>query len=215
MSRQITKTVYTFEELSDSAKEKARDWWRTCIDSNDVDVGVEDAVNMAALLGIEVNTRKWTNSYGFSGEEAKVYWSVSGCQGDGACFEGYYSYRKGAPAAIKAETGAGREDASKGDRELLRIAEELQKIQRCNFYALTAKTTPRGNYYWMDVDVSRNDDREMTEDAEETVTELMRDFASWIYHQIEQENDYLNSDEQIDEAITANEYEFDEDGSRI
>jgi hypothetical protein len=28
MSRTITKTIYQFDELSDQAKEKARDWWR-------------------------------------------------------------------------------------------------------------------------------------------------------------------------------------------
>ncbi len=45
--------------------------------------------------------------------------------------------------------------------------------------------------------------------------ELLRDFAHWIYRQLEQEWDYQNTDEQVDESIQANEYEFDEDGVRV
>lgn len=40
----------------------------------------------------------------------------------------------------------------------------------------------------------------------------MRAFADWIYRQLETEYDYQNSDEQVDESIIANEYEFTEEG---
>jgi len=220
MARKITKTVYQFGELSDQAKEKAREWWRQNMDSNDFDAVIEDAVNMGALLGIEVDSRNWTNSAGYSGSEPKIYWSGFCSQGDGARFEGSYRYKKGTPAAIKAETSAGRDDASKGDKELLRIAQALQKIQRAAFYSLTAMTEAghNSNFYshsgTMRVNVDRSDEREVTREQEEEITQLLRDFADWIYSQLDRENDYLNSDEQVDEAITCNEYEFYEDGSR-
>ena len=40
----------------------------------------------------------------------------------------------------------------------------------------------------------------------------MRDFAQWIYDGLEAEYEYRQSDEVIDEAMIANEYEFTEDG---
>jgi len=216
--RQETKMVYMFDELSDDAKEKAREWWRGCVD--DYSAVIEDAARMAELLGIEIETRSWKNSYGYEGSEPLIYWSGFCSQGDGASFEGRYEYKKGTVKAILAETGAGREDASKGDRELLRIARQLQDLQRPAFYTLTARMG-RGhnsNYYshsgTMSVDVERSDEREVTEDQEETLAQLMRDFADWIYSQLEQENDWIYSDENVDEAIRANEYEFYVDGSR-
>lgn len=216
-----TKTInlYTFDELSETAKEKARDWFRGCIDADDFEFVIDDAVRMGALLGIEIASRSWTNSYGYKGSSPLVYWSVSGCQGDGASFEGSYRYAKGAVKAILAETGAGRDDASKGDRELLRIAQDLQKIQKRNFYQLRASISQSGNYthsHTMSVSVERDSDnyQDMTDDAEDTITELMRDFADWIYSQLDQENDYLMSDESIDDNIKINEYTFTKDGKR-
>lgn len=213
-----TKTIvlYTFDELSSQAKEKAREWWLGCVDENDYDATIEDAVHMGELLGIEIEARPWTNTSGFNGSSPKVYWSGFCCQGDGACFEGAYRYKKGAVKAVKTETSAGRDDASKGDRELLRIAQGLQEIQRKNFYQLAASTRQDGYYMHsqcMSVDVSR-DDKEMTQDAEEVVTQLLRDFADWIYSQLELENEYIYSDENVDEAIRANEYTFTVDGKR-
>ena len=42
----------------------------------------------------------------------------------------------------------------------------------------------------------------------------MRDFADCIYKQLETENDWRNADEQVDETLRANEYEFTEEGER-
>jgi hypothetical protein len=45
------------------------------------------------------------------------------------------------------------------------------------------------------------------------VTLLMRDFADWIYERLEQEHDYLLSDETVDEQLA--DANFDEDGTII
>lgn len=42
----------------------------------------------------------------------------------------------------------------------------------------------------------------------------MREFADWIYSRLEAEYEYQNADEQVDESIRINEYEFAEDGNR-
>ena len=69
----------------------------------------------------------------------------------------------------------------------------------------------------MSVDVTRDSPiwQSPTEDAEETVTEALRDLARWLYRQLEREYDYLTSDEAVDEAIVANEYSFTVDGKRF
>jgi len=204
----ITKTIFKFNELSDSAKETARDWFRSCIDHDDFDTVIEDAVNMGKLLGIEIDSK---------GQSHCVYWSGFSSQGDGACFEGSYAYKKGSVKAILSETGAKREDASKGDKELLRIAKSLQAIQKTAFYQLTATMKHSGHYNHsgcMSVDVSRYDDKETTCEQDEAIRDLMRDFANWIYKQLDAENDYLYSEENVDESIEANDYEFYEDGEK-
>jgi hypothetical protein len=67
----------------------------------------------------------------------------------------------------------------------------------------------------MEVNVEyAGDDYRDVSAVEDDVTELMRDFARWIYRALEREYDYQNSDEAVDEMIRANGYEFEEDGAR-
>ena len=53
-----------------------------------------------------------------------------------------------------------------------------------------------------------------TEDAEEIVTEALRDLARWLYRQLQAEYDHLTSDEAIEDGIIVNEYTFTEGGRR-
>lgn len=55
----------------------------------------------------------------------------------------------------------------------------------------------------------------MTADAEEEITEALRDLARWLYRSLEKEWDYQSSDEAVDEVIRANRYTFTADGSRF
>ena len=100
------------------------------------------------------------------------------------------------------------------------IADRLQAIQRRNFYQLATEVSHRGRYYHeytMSVDVARDSPRWQppTEDAEEIVTEALRDLARWLYRQLEAEYDHLASDEAIEEGIIVNEYTFTEAGRRF
>ena len=223
--RRECKMVCTYDELDDSAKAKAREWYAQLVfnDSWDWEFVYEDAELMAGLMGIEIDRRAWTNARGYKGSEPCIYFSGFSSQGDGACFEGSYRYKKGAVAAIKKETGFGhkRPDGTvgTGDKELIRIATELQAIQRKNFYKLRAACTHKGPYYHsysmsVDVEDSENKYRDLG-DAEVEVRQLMRDFADWIYDRLEAEYDYLRSDEAVEESILANEYEFYESGELV
>lgn len=210
--RRECKMVYTYNELDDDAKEKAREWYAHLVFDDSCDWGFvyEDAERMGAMMGIEIDRRSWTNTSGYKGSEPCIYFSGFSSQGDGACFEGSYRYKKGAVAAIKAECN---------DKELIRIATELQAIQRKNFYRLYATCKHTGAYYHscsmsVDVEDSENQYRDLG-DAEGEVRQLMRDFADWIYERLNDEYDYQTSDEAVEESILANEYEFYQSGERV
>ena len=51
MAKQLTFTAYTFDELSDRAKDKARQWMRECID---VDDWSEQTIEDAAQVGLKI-----------------------------------------------------------------------------------------------------------------------------------------------------------------
>ena len=202
--------VYQFDELSESAKEKARDWWRELIDQNDYDYVIEDAVRVGEILGIEFSTHSVQLYGGGTRQEPNIWWSGFYSQGDGACFEGYYNYKKGALKELKAYAPV--------DENLHRIVARLQEVQKANFYQLHATVKHTGHYSHSrstTIEVSRLDYKDVSESAEEEVASCLRDFMDWIYKQLSTENDYLNSDEQLDDAIRANEYEFYENGERV
>lgn len=188
-----TRTLYQFSELSYDAKERARNWWRQGgLDYAWWDNVYEGAKECAAILGITID-----NIY-FCG-----FWS----QGDGASFTGDYSYKNGAAKAIRKHAPQ--------DETLHRIADELQRIQRRNFYGLSARITQSGNYVHemtMQFDIADARDVYPSADAEDDLKDALRDFARWIYRNLEKEYEYLNSAESIDETIETNGYEFTEDG---
>lgn len=210
--RKECKMVYTYDELDDSAKEKARQWYSEQVfnDSSDWEYVYEDAERMASIIGITIDDRPYKTLGGATRHEPCIWFSGFSSQGDGACFEGTYRYKKGVVAAIKAECS---------DEELIRIATALQAVQRKHFYKLRATCKHTGHYSHsgcMGVDVEHSEDqyRDLG-DAEDDVRQLMRDFADWIYDQLEREYDYQTSDETVEETIVANAYEFYQSGERV
>ena len=204
-------TLYTFEELEDAAKERARDWYRGCIESDEL-TDYDDWQAVADILGVTFKTRSVRLMGGTTRSDPVIHWSGFASQGDGASFEGSYAYAKGATRRI-------REHAPL-DKRLHRIADDLQRAQRRCFYRLEARVTAGAgsNFYshsgTMHVEVfDREDNYRDIGDSEDGVREALRSFADWIYAQLEAQNDYLNSDEAVDESILANDYEFTEDGA--
>lgn len=213
MPEVICTTVYQFPELSDAAKEKARSWYRELGPHDDWwDAVYEDFERVCEILGIRLKTTPVRLMGGGTRAKPCIWFSGFWSQGDGACFEGDYGYAKGASAAI-------RRYAFK-DGELHRIADALGSIQRRNFYQLSARIAHRGRYYQeysMDIAVERDSPvvQDMTADAEEDVSEALRDLARWLYGRLEDEYEHLTSDEAVDEMIRLNEYRFTEDGVRF
>lgn len=202
--RTIEKTVYTFEELDDSAKERAREYVRVnwlFQDSADWEYILDDAVSVGAILGIDIDQRMWTNSSGFSGKEPKIYFDLY--RRDCAILADY-RYSPKAPKKI--------EEYAPLDAELLRIAEGLQIIQRRNFYQLRARMDSTGRDISQKVDVYRYDEKGVDQDTEQAVNNFLTDFIRWILKQLENEYEYQNSDAAVDERLTAGGYEFTENG---
>ncbi|OLT01524.1 antitoxin of toxin-antitoxin stability system, partial [Escherichia coli] len=144
-------------------------------------------------------------------EEPCIWFSGFCSQGDGACFEGRWHWQ----SATARRVGV----YAPQDRELHRIADALQAVQKRNFWQLQAEIHHRGRYchpYCMDITVTRNSPtgQAMTTDAEAAVSEALRDLAFWLYRQLENEYDWLTSDAAVDEALLINEYTFTEAGLR-
>ena len=188
----IRVDLYEYDELSETAKDAVLDNMRG-INTDDFDwwdFAFEDYKECGRLMGIDI-----TN----------ICFSGFSSQGDGACFEGDYSYNKGARTAIKGYAGT--------DKELHRIAEELFQIQRKYFFRLTAHVEQSGHYshkYSTVFDITDSETGDYV-DCDELI-EVLRDFMQWMYKHLEAEYDGLRSDEAVIDTIEANEYYFTENG---
>lgn len=207
-----TKTVnlYQFDELSDTAKEKARQWWRECESQEFGSFGelTESAETAAKLLGIEFGRHDIPLHGGGQRREPKVWWQLH-VQGSGASFEGDYGYARGSAQNIRKEFPT--------DTTLHAIADGLQRIQKRYAYKIEARIQTNSrevHKYAMSVDAVLPNANMLGENDENALLELMRDFADWIYKNISDEWDYRMADENVDDSMRANEYYFTEDGQR-
>jgi hypothetical protein len=210
MPQVIATTVYHLNELPERAKDRARSWYREGgFDHDWYDAVYEDFQRIAEILGIHLNTRTVRLVRGGTREDPCIWFTGFWSQGDGASWTGIYAYRKSSAAELRAYAPQ--------DQTLHRIAARLQAAQQKNFYQLRAEVTHRGNYYHaysMDIAVTRDgpSSQEIARDAEAIIIDALRDLANWLYRELEQEYDELNSDEAVDETLIANGYTFTEEG---
>lgn len=202
-------TLYSYEELSDRAKERAKEWWLSCRDETDYECVIEDFVEVAKLLGITMKTHPVQLMSGKTRYDPSVWYSVAYCQGDFAAFDGYYDYVRGSAKAVK--------DYAPQDETLHGIADQLQALQAANFYQLRATVTHH-HYYGLQAEVTREsgngDSLETSYETDKALLGIMRDLCQWLYRQLVKQDEWLSSEEQIAEAMAANEYTFREDGRR-
>jgi hypothetical protein len=202
--RQDCRTVFTFDELSDSAKDRACDWYRQGMEVDEwSDAVIEDAVRMATILGIRISTRSVPLMNGKTRQEPAIYFDLG--RGAGVSFNGTYSYAVASPRKI-------REEAPQ-DSELHAIADTLRKVQQTAFYSIYSAIHDT-RHCSIRVDSERNDSVWITDAQSAIVAQAIQDFAGWVLTQLEREYEYQTSNETIAENIRANEYEFLENGSR-
>lgn len=224
--KRITETtVYQFDELSDEAKEKVRDWYRegNCEDTYWSEYIIDDATTIAGFLGLDINQTAYKTMGGATKYKPAVYFSGFWSQGDGACVEGTWR-----ASDVKVDK---LKEYAPQDKELHRIVDGLAKIAK-EYPDGYFKVRHRGHYSHsgctaFDVELPSEElenleyaspeykslDAKINQD-QDTLIELARDFMNWIYTQLEKEWHYQNSDEQVEESIRANEYEFLETGER-
>lgn len=202
-----TKTInlFTFNELSDSAKEKARAWWRE--GSNDdsfwSECVIDDAKEQGRNMGLDID---------------RVYFSGFYHQGSGACFIGSWH-----ACDVKAGETAKDWGDSPATKEIRRIAAEFEETAK-NFPNASFSVKHSGHYSHefcttFNVFLGEDEDngsisQEEWSRAEGDLIETARDYMRWIYEQLEKEYEYQNSDEVIDELLESNGYTFREDGTR-
>ena len=215
--RTVESTVYQYDELSERAKERARDWYRQGDDFSDFagQSVVEDCARLLAIIGIDCHTKPVKLMNGATRMDPQVYYSGFYHQGSGASFVGSYAYRKGAVKALEAEAPSKADDkAHEGNNEINRIARDLAAIQKRYFYRVQANIRDTSRSFFLSVEVETNEGNALETSDEESVIQLMRDCAHWIYRQLELEHEYTTSDEVVADSIRANEYEFTEEGDR-
>lgn len=218
----ITKEVYQFSELSDAAKNTARDWMRECQaqDNDLLDRNLDDFETVAKILGVTFRTHDIQLMSGKTRRAPNIYWSGFSSQGDGLCFEGSWSLRKESIAEIK--------EHAPQDEKLHAIAEGLWPTLFGKEFGLSATITHSGHYYHensVDIEVSHDewdDDGDVEADdlnervrVADQIREALKDLMRWMYRQLEADDEHINSDECIDETIECNEYEFEKDGTVI
>lgn len=208
-----TEVTYKFDELSDRAKDKAReaytgdgyldyDWW---------DSVYEDAVRVAEILGISIDNRSFKTMGGKTCSEPDIGFSGFSSQGDGASFSGHYRYNSEAVAGIRGYCP---------DEELHRIADELglihiiRRLMGLHSFKANVRSADRGFTLSVEVIYDEDSDEDQADDTEDKVTQLMRDFADWIYGQLESQYDWLMSDECVDEYLR-DDMTFDETGVEV
>lgn len=190
MPQTVTLTAYTFDELDDSAKEAAREWFRSVqLDYDWWDFTTDDAKRLGKTLGIEIDD---------------IYFSGFSSQGDGACFTGQYSYRPDWREVLDQECG--------GD-DLVRLTEIGETLEKNR--VLCGDDGEIEEYVWVRKAGRYSHEYSVSIESEsEEIKDALRDFMRWTYSRLRAEYEWLQSDEQVDETIRANEYLFTAEGRR-
>jgi hypothetical protein len=201
----VTTEVFTYSELSDSAKEAARLWWTEALEMRDyADHVLEDFEEIAGRLGVSLG----------DGKDSGIYWTGFWFQGDGASFVGRYRAKGGCLLAIK--------EWAPQDEVLHGIAAELDEVFRKSGGYAVFDITHTGRYYHeysMDfedlTDWLKDFSAEFILDIRAKVVETMRNLARWLYGQLKESYEYTTSEEVVAEALEEGEYTFTSQGVRF
>ncbi len=210
MPTEKTITLYTYEELSEKGKERARQWWLECRDASDYDSVIEDFAEIVKLMGFDLMTHTVRTYGGTERQEPNIWWSLAYVQGDFAGFEARYRFNKGGLAALKSYAPK--------DGTLHAIADSLQEMQKRNFWQISAviRFSDRRGYGIAEVlkDGCYMYGSDAEADAEAVILEACKDLSRWLYSKLREEDEHLTSEEAVADAMEANGYTFREDGTR-
>lgn len=223
MPRKIEIELFKYDELSERAQERARDWFResSAGDTFWSESVTDDFAEMLETLGFSVDTRRGTRS------ERAIYWDTNPI---GGAFDSSWSAARCTKERIDAlladrpatwKDSDGKEHTCEQNAELAVIALALLSIAQD--YPNAGGSTNTGRYCNMAVEFDTYGDAENVGDATQEeladataaqFKELCEDLGHYLGRAIDAEWNYRNSDETVAEDIRANEYEFTADGAR-
>jgi len=212
--------LYKFEELSESAKETARSWWRNASSDDNYwsESVIEDFEETLKACGFDVDRTRGSHS------QPAIYWEGFSHQGQGASFKASWRASDVNVTALIADRplvwkdGQGVEHPSEGNARLVPILERMATLAQADSEAY-GSTEPYSRSHSQRSEYDSDTEEEMT--AEKAALALPEEFeslcdalANHLYRSLETEYDYQNANEQVDDTICANEYEFYEDGKK-
>ena len=223
MPHKKCKTVYFFDELDEKAKENAREWFRRDYPHYDWwDSSYESFSDAAKYLGIDINKKPVKLMGGGTRYDPSIWFSGFYTQGSGSSFDGTWRAEDVQADKLKADFTS--------DTELHRLADIFASIAKDNPEMTATIKSQRDNDISVGVEHGETRDEIVNElvydspeykaqvekdsEREDELTEALRDFNRWIFKSLQQEYEHLTSDEQVDESIRANEYEFTKEGKR-
>lgn len=205
--RTETIEIYTFQELSNEAKEKARKWFRNGMHQ---DFFIESEMISESMVELAKD-----RGFSFNGKRA-VSWQLSYCQGD---YVGLHDAELSKEKMHEIVLAKLNEDEK-----------EMFEFLIDNKYLYLHGKTDYHHYYHQQfnveveaVDYPENELTEAIMDAfieriEEVTEKAFKGYVEDFCYELKrggyEEIDYYDSDEYVDENIINNDYEFTKDGER-
>jgi hypothetical protein len=214
MPRQKTITLYKYSELSDSAKARARDWYRqiSAGDTTLVEYACEDFADVLKACGFDVRMQRDTRTR----TQRAIYWDTNPI---GGAFDASWSAARVKVAPLIADRPVsyvdkdGKLQACESNARLVLILERVAALAAANPGSYGDVNPGRGCSVlaeWFKDDC-RDIECTCDDDAQEFES-IARDLGHFLGRSVADEFEYQTSDEYIAEAIEANECEFTEDG---
>jgi hypothetical protein len=184
--RIIETKIFTFEELSDKAKEKAREWWRQC---DDYDFG--EAID---------SLKKFADYFGIT---------ISDYRLDAYAHQSYVRFSK-QDLADNVNIDA---DGHEID-EILSVNETLKGLISDDKFL--SGNCPFTGMFWDEELLYGIRSQLSSPDShnKEDLNDCYRQCFENLFSAIQKDYEYQMSDEAVDGNITANDYEFTEEGKR-
>ena len=214
--RTISVNLYQYDELSDKAKAKARDWYREASAGDNfwTEYVTEDFVEVLKACGFDIAMMRGTRA------EPAIYWELYPAS---AAFEASWHASSVnvdpiiADRPVTYKDSEGKEQRCEGNARLVSILERIKKLahDRRNAYgsvSVSRRGTDIGETEWTDESCD-NLECDCAARANE-FRDIAIDLADYLARILSAEYEDQNSDETISETILANEYEFTEDGER-
>ena len=232
MPRIKQTVVFSYDELEEDAQEWARDRYREHhLDYEWWEDTYEDIDKVSGFLGIDLRQTRVQLMNGASRYKPTIYFTGFGHQGQGssytarwqmsivnrAALEEYLNLNDSANTVLKnilATFEAHKErypdaEATVRSHRDTAISVEVQLGDR-NIDNDLEYDTPLNALEFDSPKYRQLDAIEQT--IVEAIKQALQDFNHWIFQRLEQEHEWLNSDEQVAESICANGYEFTSDG---